>query len=90
MLSTTVEVDKEAEQLMQDIEHTSMQTFKAWKGYSPRGSSWWNNKCDLAAVRACKTQDPESCKVANKALQKEVSAAKWNWANEFLHDATPE
>jgi hypothetical protein len=90
MLSTIMEVDNEAKQLMQNIEHTSMQTFKAQKGYSPRGSSWWNNECDLAAARAHKTQDLESHKAANKALWKEVSAAKQNWANEFLHDATLE
>jgi hypothetical protein len=68
MLSTTTDVDKEAEQLMQDIDHTSIQIFKAWKGYSLRGSSWWNNKCDLAAARAHEAQNLESCKVANKAL----------------------
>jgi hypothetical protein len=89
-LSTITEVENEAEQLTQNIELTSMQTFKARKGYSLRGLSWWNNECDLAAVRACKTQDLESCKVANKALRKEVSAAKRNWANKFLHNATPE
>jgi hypothetical protein len=48
-----MDVDKEVEQLTQDIEYTSMQISKAQKGFSLRGSSWWNNKCDLAAARAC-------------------------------------
>jgi hypothetical protein len=75
---------------MQDIEQICLVVFKAQKGYSPRGSTWWNNKCDMAAAKVCKPQDLEMCKTASKNLQKEVRVVKQNWENEFLHDATPE
>jgi hypothetical protein len=89
-LTTTAEVEHEAHQLTLDIEQTSMLTFEARKGYSPRGSSWWNAACDAAAVRVREAQGSETCKAAEKDLRKEVRSAKRSWAEEFLHDTTPE
>jgi hypothetical protein len=63
---------------------------KVRKGFSPRGSTWWNDECDTAAAKVHKAQDPETHKTASKNLRKEVRTAKQNWANKFLHDATPE
>jgi hypothetical protein len=44
----------------------------------------------LAAARVRNAQDPEARKAANKALRKVVRTTKQIWANEFLHNATPE
>jgi hypothetical protein len=76
MLMTIADLDQEAHQITLDIEETSMQVFKAWKGYSPRGSAWWNNQCDLAVSRIQEALDPETHKAANKLLCKEVATAK--------------
>jgi hypothetical protein len=89
-LTSTAEIDQEASQLTVDIERTSMNVFEAWKGYSPRGASWWNNACDLVVLRVREAQDPETWKVADKDLQRMVRTAKCEWADEFLCNATPE
>jgi hypothetical protein len=90
MLMTVADLDREAHQITLDIEETSMQVFKAWKGYSLRGSAWWNNECDLAVSRIREALDLETHKAAKKLLCKEVAAAKRSWANDLLHNATLE
>jgi hypothetical protein len=75
---------------MQDIEKTCLMVFKVCKCFSPRGSTWWNEDCDTVATEVRNAQDLETRKAASKNLQKEVSLAKRNWANDFLHNATPE
>jgi hypothetical protein len=84
------DIDREACQITDDIENTSLLVFKAWKGYSPRGATWWNNECDLAVSRVQEAQDPVPRKATNKALHKTVALVKCTWANDFLHEATPE
>jgi hypothetical protein len=61
---------------MQDIEQTCLMVFKAHKGFLPRGSTWWNDKCDTAAAKVREAQDPETCRTTSKNLWKEVRAAK--------------
>jgi hypothetical protein len=90
ILTSTREVDQEALKLTQDIKQTCLMVFKVWKGFSPRGSTWWNDECDTVAAKVREAQDLETCKTASKNLRKEVRTAKRNWANKFLHDATPE
>jgi hypothetical protein len=75
---------------MADIEWTSMDIFEAQKGYSLRGASWWNNACNLVVLRVQEAQDPETWKVADKDLHRMVRITKCEWADKFLHDATPE
>ena len=76
--------------LTSDIKETSLHVFKARKGFSPKGAAWWNRECDQAAMRVREAQDQDACKEANKALRRTVAAAKRVWANDLLHNATPE
>jgi hypothetical protein len=89
-LMTIIDLDQEAHQITDDIEETSMQVFKVWKGYSPRGLAWWNNDCNLAVTGLQEAPDLETYKVANKNLCKVVATAKHCWANKFLHNPTLE
>jgi hypothetical protein len=89
-LTSLAELEEEAHRITDDIENTSLLVFKTQKGYSPRGAVWWNNECDIAAARVQEAQDPEMRKATNKALRKTVATAKRAWANDFLHEATPE
>ena len=90
VLSTTEEIEQEALRLTQDIEEASRSTFESRKGYSPRGASWWDESCDAAAAQVREARGTAARKAAGKALKQQVGAAKRKWANEFLHNATPE
>jgi hypothetical protein len=87
---TADEAEQAVLHLTQDIEEASMSTFETRKGYSPRGASWWDEECDAAAAQVRAARGSEARKEADKALRQQVGAAKRRWANDFLHNATPE
>jgi Reverse transcriptase (RNA-dependent DNA polymerase) len=67
-----------------------MSTFKTRKTYSPKGASWWDDLCKTAAAQVRATRGTEAWKATDKALKWQVGVAKRHWANNFLHNATPE
>jgi hypothetical protein len=89
-MSSPEEVEQAALCLTQDIEEASTSTFETRKTYSPKGAAWWDDLCEIAATQVRAARGTEARKAADKALKQQVGAAKRRWANDFLHNATPE
>ena len=89
-LSSPDLIDQAVDLLTQDIEQMSWLVFEKHKPSSPKAAVWWDESCTQAAttVREATTADSHSATL--KALNREVHAAKQCWANNFLHNATPD
>ena len=89
-LSSPDLIDQAVDLLTQDIEQTSRLVFEKYKPSSLKAAVWWDKSCTQVATAVCEATTADSHSTTLKALNREVCAVKRCWANDFLHNATPD